>query len=409
MLIEEKIENVIKAYFEAFAQGDIEKALDLLTEDVFWHVDGDPKVFSVGLMSGKIQVGNWMKKFPEEFRPITFNIKHTIIKGNEAMVLGYFRYAVIKTGHFISSDIAIHLTIRNNKIARYHIFEDSLLLSNSFNNNENSTKKVIKINGTQYAYSDRGDGPVLFLVHGLFADRSMFEIQVVELEKNYRCIVLDLPAHGYSSYNKTGWTLTDLAEDIALFIQEMHMGSVYFIGHSQGGMIGIILAALFPHLVSALVLMSTTAREEYSERIEYWENIKDIIKGNSFVEKEELFTKLYKYTPIFQWLKSRSETVEFEGKLTPHYDETGLCLAINAATIHREDIRHYLLKIKVPTLVMCGEQDEATPVLLSEEMRDLIPDAQLIRIKDIAHHPSLEAPEEVLQHIKIFLNKFRGY
>lgn len=88
-----------------------------------------------------------------------------------------------------------------------------------------------------------------------------------------------------------------------------------------------------------------------------------------------------------------------------HCDETGLCLAIDAATIHREDIHHYLPQIKAHTLVMCGEKDEATPVVLSEEITDLMPDARLIRIKDTAHHPSQEAPEEVLQHIKTFLKE----
>lgn len=397
--------NTINAYFEAFAQGNIEKAVDLLTDDVFWHVDGDPAVFSIGLMSGKTQVGKWMKKFPKEFRPIAFNIKHTFIDGNEAVVLGDFRYAVIKTGHFISSDIAIHLTVQESKIARYHIFEDSLLLSRAFNNHEDATKKVIKLNGTQYAYSDRGNGPVLIFAHGLFADRSMFEAQVTELEKNYRCIILDLPAHGYSDYNKKGWTLTDAAQDIALFIKEMHIEPVCFVGHSQGGMIGIILAALYPHLISDLVLISTSARPEYSERIERWENTKDIIKGGSFSEKEVLFTRLQEFINTPQWLNTHREAAELERKLMHHCDETGLCLAIDAATINRGDIRHYLPQIKAHTLVMCGEQDEATPIVLSEEMTNLIPDAHLIRIKDTAHHPSLEAPEEVLQHIKIFLNE----
>lgn len=408
MYIENKTEdtaNIIKAYFGAFAQGNIEKALDLLTEDVFWHVDGDPAVFSIGLMSGKTQVGKWMKKFPKKFSPIAFNIKHTLIDRNEAVVLGDFRYAVIKTGCFISSDIAIHLTVKDSKIARYHIFEDSLLLSRAFNYNEDTTKKVIKLNGTQYAYSDRGDGPVLVFAHGLFADRSMFEAQVTELEKSYRCITLDLPAHGYSDYNKNGWTLTDLAKDIALFIKEMHLGPVCFVGHSQGGMIGIILSALYPYLISDFVLMSTSARQEYRERIERWENTKDIIKAGSFSEKEALFTRLQTLINTPKWLKTHREVAELERKLLHECDGTGLCLAIDAATIHRDDIRHYLPQIKAHTLVMCGEQDDATPIALSEEMMNLIPDAHLIRIKDTAHHPSLEAPEEVLQHIKLFLNK----
>lgn len=161
--------DIIQSYFKAIAQGDIDKALSLLTEDVVWHVDGDANIFSIGLASGKQQIANWMRAFPKQLNPIAVNINNTLIDGNEAIVLGDFRYSVNKTGHFISSDMAIHFTLRDGKIARYHIFEDSLLLSRSFNFTNDFTKKEIKLNGTRYAYSDRGNGPTLIFMHGLFA------------------------------------------------------------------------------------------------------------------------------------------------------------------------------------------------------------------------------------------------
>lgn len=57
--------DIIQSYFKAIAQGDIDKALSLLTEDVVWHVDGDANIFSIGLASGKQQIANWMRAFPK--------------------------------------------------------------------------------------------------------------------------------------------------------------------------------------------------------------------------------------------------------------------------------------------------------------------------------------------------------
>lgn len=397
------ITHTIQNYFDAFKQGDIEKALSLLTDDVIWHVDGDTNVLSIGLMSGKEQVGKWINHFPNILTPINFNINQTLINGNEAVVLGDFRYRVNKTGHLISSDLAIHFTLRNNKIARYHIFEDSLLLSQSFNYNNDNTKKEVKLNGTRYAYSDRGNGPSLIFMHGLFADRSIFEAQVSELEKDYRCIVFDLPGHGVSDYSTDGWTLNELAEDLILFIKELKLSPTTLIGQSQGGMIAILMAALYPQLISNIILIGTSAQPEYSERIEQWRQRKEIIIKGNYNEKESLFKTLQSFTNTSQWLETNHIVAENERKRMHLYDKIGLCLAIDAATINRQDIRAYLRQIKAKTLVICGEEDHATPLAVNKEISDTITNAQLVILKGVAHHPPTESPYEVLGYIQSFL------
>lgn len=401
----EKTANVIRDYFDAFAQNDIERALALLTEDVVWHVDGDPNVFSIGLLSGKQQVADWMKSFPHQLLPVSLTIKRTLIEAEDAVVIGDFRYLVVTTGHYVGSDMVIHFTLRDGKISRYHIFEDSLLLSRSFNDNEDNTKKEIKLNGTVYAYSDRGNGPVLIFAHGLFADRTIFEAQVATLEKNYRCIVLDLPAHGHSGYRKNGWTLSDLASDLSLFISELKLDPVIFVGQSQGGMIGIILTALFPHLVSGLILIGTSARKEYSDRIERWELVKNRLRSGAWIEKEALFKEIQSQVNTPEWIENHADAAELERKRMHHCDETGLGFAIDAATIHREDIRHHLPKIQARTLILCGENDLATPVELSQEINGLIPDARLVIVEGAAHHPPSEAPDKVLREIQFFASQ----
>lgn len=396
-------ERIIQNYFDAFAEGNIEKATALLTDDVVWHVDGDIHVFSTGIMSGKQQIAKWMRLFPERLTPITFTINQSLIDGNEVVIIGNFRYCINKTGHFISSDMVIHFTLHNNKIAHYHIYEDSLALSQSFNYYNNYTKKELRLNGTRYAYSDRGNGPTLIFMHSLFADRSSFEAQLSELEKNYRCIAFDLPGHGVSDYPKEGWTLKELAQDISLFIKELRLEPVTLIGHSQGGMIAILISALYPQLVSGMVLISTSARQEYSERIERWHQIKEIIMRNSFDEKESLFKTIQSIANTPHWLEANDTKAMNERKLMHLYDNIGLCFAIDAATIKRQDIRTYLPLVKCNTLVICGDHDKATPLDVHKEICDSIPHCQLVILKGVAHHPPTEAPIEVLQQIRLFL------
>jgi pimeloyl-ACP methyl ester carboxylesterase len=65
------------------------------------------------------------------------------------------------------------------------------------------------------------------------------------------------------------------------------------------------------------------------------------------------------------------------------------------AIIKRPDSRQYLAAISCPTLVLCGREDALTPLYLSEELADGIPDAHLRVIEDCGHLSTIERPEEV--------------
>mgnify|MGYP001780766224 FL=1 len=86
------------------------------------------------------------------------------------------------------------------------------------------------------------------------------------------------------------------------------------------------------------------------------------------------------------------------------HDRVGIAHAIAAATINRTDVRGLLKKITIPTLVVCGEQDQATPLVLSQEMADLIPNATLHVLAHVGHHPQLEEGVALLSAIERFLH-----
>jgi 3-oxoadipate enol-lactonase len=67
------------------------------------------------------------------------------------------------------------------------------------------------------------------------------------------------------------------------------------------------------------------------------------------------------------------------------------------------DLRPELAKVKVPALVVVGEQDEATPPPMSHELAALLPDARLKIIPGCAHVPQLQAPRIFLETIADFL------
>jgi pimeloyl-ACP methyl ester carboxylesterase/ketosteroid isomerase-like protein len=393
----------VQAYFTAFASGDIEGTLALMTEDVVWHVAGSTDVSTVGLLRGRARVRNWLTSFPESFIPRVFAIDRLFENSDVVIAFGRFRHTVRATGRTVGSNLAIRFTVHDGLIARYQILEDSLLLSRAFDPADPWDQHKVRINGVTYAYSDRGEGPIVVFAHGLFVDRTIFDAQVATLEASHRCIVLDMPGHGRSGYRKEDWTLDDIADDLALMIEELSLGPVAFVGQSQGGMVGLRLAARRQELVSRLVLIGTSARAEYPERLDDWRALHHTLLHGSEAELEAAFASVQQRINGPIWLAGAAEAARHERSVMLAHDRTGIALALEAASLKREDVRALLPNILAPTLILCGDADRATPLELSQEMASAIVGGRLQVLPGVGHHPPLEAPTEVAAALKAFL------
>lgn len=395
--------QVVETYLAAFAAGRVDEIVSLLADDVVWHIDGEPGVSTVGLLQGPEQVRRWLMAFPQNFRPREFVINEIIAQHDSVLVLGRFRHTVVSTQHTVGSDMIIHFTVTNGKIRRYQIFEDSALLARAFNADDEWSLQQVRINGTLYRYRDIGEGPTLLFAHGLFASHHIFAAQVQALSHAYRCIVLDMPGHGLSGYDPTGWTLDDLSRDLALMIEELALGKVTIVGQSQGAMVALRLAANYPKLLAGLVLIGTSARAELPERLEMWRRQRETLLSGSDEEREALFTTLQAYVNSAEWLQNHPHEAAEERAIMDAHDREGLALALDAAVFDRGDITHLLPTITAPTLVIVGEEDRATPVELSEEIVALLPNAQLLTLAKTGHHPPTEAADGVTAAIAGFI------
>lgn len=395
--------QVVETYLTAFAAGRVDEIVSLLADDVVWHIDGEPGVSTVGLLQGPEQVRRWLMAFPQNFRPREFVINEIIAQHDSVLVLGRFRHTVVSTRHTVGSDMIIHFTVTNGKIRRYQIFEDSALLARAFNADDEWSLQQLRINGTLYRYRDIGEGPTLLFAHGLFASHHIFAAQVQALSQSYRCIVVDMPGHGLSGYDPTGWTLDDLSRDLALMIDELALGKVTIVGQSQGAMVALRLAARYPKLLAGLVLIGTSARAEFPERLETWRRQRETLLNGCDAAREAFFTTLQAYVNSAEWLQNHPHEAAEERAMMHAHNREGLALALDAAVFDRGDVTHLLPTITAPTLVIVGEEDRATPVELSKEIAALLPDAQLLTLAKTGHHPPTEAADAVTAAIAGFI------
>ncbi len=397
--------QVAENWFAAFAAGDITRLTALLSEDVVWHVDGSPAVSTVGLLQGRDKVIAWLKNFPQNFLAREFVINHYFGDPQNVLAIGRFRHTILSTGQTVGSDMVIRFTIRDQQICRYQIYEDSLLLNQAFTVQPQPVHQQIRINGTVYRYLDIGEGPILLFAHGLFLDGQAFRAQYSELSQSYRCIVVDMPGHGQSSYSPSGWTLDTIADDLALMIQELFHRPVTFIGQSQGGMTGIRLAARFPQLISKMVLMGTSAREEPEHRMAEWQHRCDILLSGTQQQRRQLFAGLQQALNSPRWLEQSPQQAGEEQQLMLQQDPQAMALAVSAAVFTRGDIRSLLTDINVPVLVICGEDDKATPPELSMEIADALASGEWVLLPETGHHPMLESAAQVTGLIRQFIGE----
>ncbi len=112
------------------------------------------------------------------------------------------------------------------------------------------------------AWSEWGRGtPNLVLCHGYTGSSHDWALQVDQLAQRRRVVTFDHRGHGHSTKVGAlgGYTMAQLAADLASFLEAVAEGPVDLLGHSMGGRVIMLMALEHPELVRSLILMDTSA------------------------------------------------------------------------------------------------------------------------------------------------------
>ena len=385
-------ENIalIERYFAAFGAGDIDAALDCIHPDAIWHVDGDPAVVTVGIIQGREAVRRWLERFPTGFRPLAFSVDRLIGEGAEVIALGRFRHRVQPTDAIVDSDYAIRFTIRDGRIARYQIFEDSLLIAMA--RHSDAIARQARLNEVLYGWDDSGCGRTIIFLHGLFLNRQFWAPVIDRLGEGHRCVAFDMPGHGVSTW-RDGLDLDGIADDLALWIVENGGAPATIVGHSLGGMIALRLAGRHPDAVKRLVLVNTSARPEYPERIDAWRARRAALLDTG--SRNDVLSDVQRMTTAPGWVEAHPAEAASEREVMASHDPASLALALDAAVLDRGDVRPLLDRIKMPVEVVSGELDQATPPELGQEIAVSVGRGRHTIVDGAAHHVPTEQPDAI--------------
>lgn len=109
------------------------------------------------------------------------------------------------------------------------------------------------INGTTLYYTKTGSGPPIVLLHCNYADHRIFDVLTGQLAPDYTVYAIDSRGHGKSKKHPS-LDYRIMAEDIAGFIQQLHLHKPVLYGYSDGGILGLLLASSHPDMLSKLIV-----------------------------------------------------------------------------------------------------------------------------------------------------------
>ena len=238
-------------------------------------------------------------------------------------------------------------------------------------------------------YSIVGDGPTVFLTHGVGARRQVWDGVVARLAPHFRCISYDLRGHGGSDGAAAPLGVDEFAADLEALRAELGIQQAHFIGHSLGGMIVPTYTRAHPERVKSLSLICTAAFRSPEAKA----------NGAKFVEK------LYAegMSGILDTMLDRWFTEEFRRE-RPGIVETRKQQMLNAdPRVYREtykafattDMGPWLHEISAPTLVTTGEFDPGCSPALNEKIAAAIPNSELVILPALRHSVLVEAPDLV--------------
>ncbi len=261
--------------------------------------------------------------------------------------------------------------------------------------------KKINIGGGDIQYADKGHGPVVLFLHAFPLSLGMWDAQE-ELSDRFRVVRFDARGHGGSSVGDAALTMDRIADDAAQLIERLRLGPVILAGCSMGGYAAIAFAQKHAALLRGLILVDTRAGADSA----------DARKGRSDlaakVMKEGAQAALDAFLPRIIGETTKSSRADVIARLKDMILATpprGISDALHGIAA-RGDSTAFLREIRVPTLVVCGEEDILTPRAEAEIMERGIAGAELAMIPKSGHLPSIETPIEFGAVLRKFLRRF---
>jgi len=236
------------------------------------------------------------------------------------------------------------------------------------------------VRGLKVNYIDEGSGDVVVFLQGWGTNLDIYKKLINKLSSTNRIIALNFPGFGNAPEPPSAWDVNDYTEFTIEFIEKLKLDNIVLMGHSFGGRVIIRLMNKEKRKfkVNKIVLLDSAG-------IKSKVTAKKKLKQTWFkVCKRAVGSKIGKklFPGAVDRMKNKYGSADYR-KASP------LMKQVLVKTVS-EDLTDMLPNIDVPTLLVWGDMDTATPISHAKIMEEKIPDSGLVILKNTGHYSFLE-------------------
>jgi pimeloyl-ACP methyl ester carboxylesterase len=275
--------------------------------------------------------------------------------------------------------------------------------------------RFVRIDDVKVHYKTAGNGnEALILLHGFRASTITWYGVFAPLAQNYSVVAYDRTGFGYSARpvsgewgNKNPYSPLSQVEQLIALMDSLGIEQAVLVGSSAGGIIAALTAVYYPERVKALILVAAAIFQGGPPR---W--LHPVLRIPQVKRLGSLAMRYY-YTYFFDevhkraWHDPSKRTSEIlDGYEKPMKAENwDRALWEYVLAYESLDLAMRLNEIKIPVLIIAGDDDPIVPLRGSEKIAEQISHADLVIMPDSGHLPHEENPELFLSIVKTFLEK----
>lgn len=260
-------------------------------------------------------------------------------------------------------------------------------------------KRVELKNGVKVAYQDAGSKEPLVLLHGFCGSSHYWQKVIPQLAESFRVIAPDLRGHGESSAPDGVYTMEQLAEDLALLVEELGLSRIHLFGHSLGGYATLAFAEKHADKLAGYGLIhSTPFPDDEAAKSNRDKGAQSITENGMEPFVKALVPKLFAPAHV----STMPEEIRLAKEIGLSTDPTGAKQTLKGMR-DRVDRQHVLEQTRLPVLLVAGEEDQIIPAA-----KTFVVDGPLVRqvlLPGAGHMGMLEAPEDLVAAIVRFLSE----
>lgn len=241
----------------------------------------------------------------------------------------------------------------------------------------------------------------LVLLHGFPLSGRMWEPQLALSEQGWRIIVPHLRGFDAGPHARSATSMDDYAGDVIDLLDALHVDQAVIGGLSMGGYVTFALLRLAASYFQGLILADTRPQADTPEGVQARQRMLTLVREKGPVAvAEDMLPKLLGESTRRQ----RPDLVEEVRTIILTNGAETIADAVTAM-MTRADSTPMLATIKLPTLIVVGEEDTLTPPQLSVDMHKAIAGSELVRIPDAGHLANLEQPSAFNNALRTFLSR----